>query len=148
MYAYDFDGDGDNDILTTLAAHGYGLAWYEQVKTDTDEITFNEHIIMNREPDENRYGLKITQMHAIDLADFDGDGIKDILTGKRFWAHGAHGDGTSFIEPSARSMNCRASAYEPARKQKSDMLLSISGEISPTLRSYQSKYRSFIERAA
>src|ERR1041384_8001742 len=22
----------------------------------------------------------------------DGDGLKDIVTGKRFWAHGAHGD--------------------------------------------------------
>ena len=22
----------------------------------------------------------------------DGDGVKDIVTGKRFWAHGAHGD--------------------------------------------------------
>jgi hypothetical protein len=24
--------------------------------------------------------------------DMDGDGLKDIVTGKRFWAHGAHGD--------------------------------------------------------
>ena len=27
MYAYDFDGDGDHDIITSLAAHAYGLAW-------------------------------------------------------------------------------------------------------------------------
>ena len=26
MFAYDFDGDGDNDVLTSLAAHGFGLA--------------------------------------------------------------------------------------------------------------------------
>ena len=24
--------------------------------------------------------------------DVDGDGLKDIVTGKRFWAHGSHGD--------------------------------------------------------
>ena len=31
MYAYDVDGDGDNDVITSLAAHDFGLAWYEQV---------------------------------------------------------------------------------------------------------------------
>ncbi len=30
MYAYDVDGDGDNDVITSLAAHDFGLAWYEQ----------------------------------------------------------------------------------------------------------------------
>ena len=92
MYAYDFDGDGDNDVLTSLAAHGYGLAWYEQIPAADGGITFNERIIMNREPHENRYGLKLTQMHAVNLADFDNDGVLDILTGKRFWAHGPKGD--------------------------------------------------------
>jgi hypothetical protein len=29
----------------------------------------------------------MTQMHAFDLADMDGDGLKDFVTGKRFWAH-------------------------------------------------------------
>ena len=28
----------------------------------------------------------------MDLIDLDGDGLKDIVTGKRFWAHGAGGD--------------------------------------------------------
>ena len=32
MYAYDVDGDGDNDVITSLAAHDFGLAWYEQVR--------------------------------------------------------------------------------------------------------------------
>ena len=31
-------------------------------------------------------------MHAMDLVDMNGDGIKDIVTGKRFWAHGPTGD--------------------------------------------------------
>lgn len=91
MYAYDVNGDGLNDVITSLAAHGYGLAWYEQYR-EAGEIKFREHIFMNKEPGENRYGVQFSQLHAIDLVDMDGDGIKDIVTGKRFWAHGAHGD--------------------------------------------------------
>lgn len=91
MYAYDVDGDKDNDVITSLAAHGYGLAWYEQVK-ENEEITFKEHIIMNKEPRENQYGVVFSQLHAIDLVDMDNDGLKDIITGKRFWAHGPKGD--------------------------------------------------------
>lgn len=96
MYVYDVDGDGDSDVITSIAAHGYGLAWFEQVK-EGNEITFKEHIFMNKEPSENRYGIKFSQMHALDLIDFDGDGLKDIVTGKRFWAHGPEGD----AEPNA-----------------------------------------------
>jgi hypothetical protein len=31
-------------------------------------------------------------LHAFDLVDFNGDGLLDVLTGKRFWAHGPNGD--------------------------------------------------------
>ena len=47
---------------------------------------------MNKEATENRYGVHFSQLHAIDLVDMDGDGLKDIVTGKRFWAHGPAGD--------------------------------------------------------
>jgi len=96
MFAYDFDGDGDNDVLTALAGHGYGLAWYEHVK-EGGKITFKNHTFMNKEPRENRYGVKFSQLHSVDLVDMDLDGIKDIITGKRFWAHGPDGD----AEPNA-----------------------------------------------
>jgi hypothetical protein len=88
MYAYDVNGDGLNDIITSLAAHGFGLAWYEQLR----EGGFCEHIIMNKDPRENHYGVKFSELHAIDLVDMDGDGLKDIVTGKRFWSHGRIGD--------------------------------------------------------
>ena len=96
MYAYDFNGDGLNDVLTTLNPHGYGLAWYEQAKQD-GQITFKKHLFMGKEAAENKYGVKFSQPHAIDLVDMDGDGVKDIVTGKRFWAHGPSGD----VEPNA-----------------------------------------------
>jgi hypothetical protein len=97
MFAYDVDGDGRNDVITSLAAHGYGLAWFQNVLGADRGITFKEHIFMNATPEENRYGVKFSQPHALDLADLDGDGLKDIITGKRFWAHGPTGD----VEPNA-----------------------------------------------
>jgi hypothetical protein len=36
--------------------------------------------------------VKFSEIHAIDLVDMDGDGVKDIVTGKRFWSHGRTGD--------------------------------------------------------
>ncbi|MFT5465831.1 MAG: hypothetical protein ACI8UO_000927 [Verrucomicrobiales bacterium] len=94
MYAYDFDGDGDNDVLTSLAAHAYGLAWYEQLEEDGKK-TLKQRLIMGQDPAENKYGLTFSQMHGIDLADIDGDGLKDIITGKRYWAHGGKDPGGS-----------------------------------------------------
>lgn len=91
MFAYDVDGDGDQDVITSLQAHGYGLAWYEQV-TREGRRDFVGHVIMNETPAENRYGVSFSQPHALTLADMDRDGVQDIVTGKRIWAHGTHGD--------------------------------------------------------
>ena len=88
MFAYDVNGDGLNDVITALAAHGFGLAWYEQLR----EGGFKEHVIMGSTPEDNRYGVKFSEPHAVDLVDMDGDGLKDIVTGKRFWSHGRIGD--------------------------------------------------------
>ncbi|MEO7676067.1 MAG: VCBS repeat-containing protein, partial [Verrucomicrobiota bacterium] len=91
MYAYDVNGDGLNDVITSLAAHGYGLAWYEQKpkKSEGGEIDFVQHIIMPKDGKPNEYGISFAQLHAVDLVDMNGDGLKDIVTGKRFWAHGS-----------------------------------------------------------
>ena len=71
------------------------VSWYEQVKQN-GEITFKEHVVLEKGKKPNQYGVTFSQLHALDLIDMDGDGVKDIVTGKRFWAHGAHGD----VDPS------------------------------------------------
>ena len=86
MYAYDVDGDGDNDIITSHAAHEFGLGWYEQV-ADGDDIAFKHHLIMGSHPSENKYGILFSELHSVNLADIDGDGLKDIVTGKTYWSH-------------------------------------------------------------
>jgi len=86
MYAYDVDGDGDNDVITSLAAHDFGLAWYEHVLVG-DEIQFREHLIMGQHPSENKYGVLFSELHSVNLVDMDGDGLKDIVTGKTYYSH-------------------------------------------------------------
>ena len=91
MHAYDIDRDGDNDVITSLAAHGYGLSWFEQVKKG-NEINFVQHEILSTKSDQKLAGVQFSQLHAVELADINGDGLKDIITGKRYWAHGPNGD--------------------------------------------------------
>jgi hypothetical protein len=91
MHTYDVDGDGDNDVITSLNGHGYGLSWFEHVKKD-GTIQFVEHAILPRDPKGSLDGVQFSQLHAVEVADIDGDGLKDIVTGKRFWAHGPGGD--------------------------------------------------------
>jgi hypothetical protein len=86
MYTYDVDGDGDNDVITSLAAHEYGVAWYEQVMEE-GKRDFKLRVIVGKTADESPYGLLFTEPHSVALVDMDGDGLKDIITGKTYWSH-------------------------------------------------------------
>ena len=86
MYVYDFDGDGDNDVLSS-AAHQLGIWWHEQSADGwkTHEIDHS-----------------VSQTHAMCFADINGDGLTDFITGKRWWAHGPNGD----VNPNEPAVMC------------------------------------------
>ena len=93
MYAIDLDGDGKNEVLTGLVAHGFGLAYYKA--TNTDATQFERVDIMTNKAETSPVGMAVSQLHAVALGDMNGDGLTDIITGKRWWAHGNHDDGNS-----------------------------------------------------
>ena len=78
LIVYDVNKDGLNDILVN-DAHKWGIFWYEQLKARDakGEIQFKRHVIDNT----------WTQAHYLAWADIDGDGVPEIVTGKRFMAH-------------------------------------------------------------
>ncbi len=92
LLVYDVDGDQLNDVVTAWHCHLYGLVWQKQVRDAQGAISFQQNVILPPEPDMNSSDLRISQLHAFDLADFNGDGLQDFVTGKRFWAHGPEGD--------------------------------------------------------
>ncbi|MES2982620.1 MAG: VCBS repeat-containing protein [Verrucomicrobiota bacterium] len=91
MFGYNVNGDGRTDVITSLDAHGYGVAWFEQ----NADGSWKQHLLTDTPQEKGSTGVAFTQPHAIDLVDINGDGTLDIITGKRFWAHGPKGD----IEP-------------------------------------------------
>lgn len=96
MFAYDVNADGSQDVISAVDAHGWGVAWYEQI-AGTAGHEFAEQLIIGDHSQEAELGAAFTQPHALEHADIDGDGLPDIIVGKRMWAHGPDGD----IEPNA-----------------------------------------------
>ncbi len=92
MYAIDLDGDKISEVVTSLAAHAYGLAVYKK-RPGEKEYQWDRIDIMTDKPETSPTGLAISQLHAVAIADMDGDNKPDILTGKRFWAHNGNDPG-------------------------------------------------------
>jgi len=82
IIGYDVNGDGKMDIIYGQG-HSYGLYWLEQ-QGDSANRRWAKHII-----DES-----FSQAHALALADIDGDGQPELLTGKRYRGHNGHDPGS------------------------------------------------------
>lgn len=82
MYPLDLDGDGDQDVISA-SAHQYGIWWHEQVRSDQGPVSWKQHEISKA----------FSQTHGMALADINGDGPPDLVTGKRYFAHNGHDPG-------------------------------------------------------
>lgn len=82
MFAVDLDNDGKPDVISS-SAHGYGIWSYLQRSGTGGNPAFLK---------KDLFPKLLSQTHAMHFVDINGDGLKDIVTGKRWWAHGKTGD--------------------------------------------------------
>jgi FG-GAP-like repeat len=79
MFAADLDGNGTPGVLST-SAHQFGMWWHRQKPNPKGGNSTFEQVPL--------FGRLVSETHAAHYVDIDGDGLKDLVTGKRYWSHG------------------------------------------------------------
>ncbi|MDX2036719.1 MAG: VCBS repeat-containing protein [Isosphaeraceae bacterium] len=78
MITYDVDGDGKADVIDS-SAHRFGIWWFRQGESKDGSPVFTKNDL---------FPELVSETHALIAADINGDGLRDFVTGKRFWSHG------------------------------------------------------------
>ncbi len=76
ILGYDVNGDGLTDVIWGNG-HGFGLQWLKQTKSAAGEREWTKLTIDDT----------FSQVHTLLLADLDGQGEPELVTGKRVYAH-------------------------------------------------------------
>ncbi len=78
MFVIDFNGDSKRSIVSS-SAHKFGIWAYDPRPGVDAAPTFLKRDLFPK---------LVSETHAMHHVDMDGDGMKDLVTGKRFWSHG------------------------------------------------------------
>jgi hypothetical protein len=78
MHCYDVDGDGKADVISS-SAHKFGIWCHLQRPGKGNSPSFLKNDLFRE---------LFSESHALHVADVNGDGLPDLITGKRWWSHG------------------------------------------------------------
>ena len=82
IYTLDVKGDGKINLVSA-SAHRYGIWWHEKSIDINGNEKWIHHLIFN----------EFSESHGLALADINGDGHPDLITGKRYFAHNGNDPG-------------------------------------------------------
>lgn len=123
----DVNGDKKNDLIVGQG-HGYGLHWYEQGVDKQGNRSWTKHLIDD----------KNSQYHVMEWLDITGDGVPELLTGKRFRAHndndpGSHDPvGIYYFTWNGKAFDRHVIAYGPAGEGKGTGIFFATADLRKT----------------
>jgi hypothetical protein len=109
----DLNGDNLNDLIFGQG-HDYGLYWLEQRQDNADKRSWHHHVI----------DTSASQYHTMAWTDLDDDGKPELITGKRYRAHGDNDPGAAdpiglyYFKWNGKSFEKNVIAYGPLGEGK------------------------------